>query len=355
VRIAQICPYSLSVPGGVQSQVLGLARALRDAGDEVAVLAPCDGDPPDPAVVSLGRSVGIRANGSVAPLAPHPAAVLRTVSALRSGGFDVVHVHEPFAPGPSLAAVLGAPRPIVGTFHRSGPSAAYRALAPLARAAARRLAVRCAVSEEALLTAERPLGGSLTLTFNAVEADTFASAAPRPKCGPVVAFVGRHEPRKGLSVLLEAFARLPGDARLWVAGDGPQTGQLRSASPPRVEWLGRVGEEEKASLLKAADVACAPSLGGESFGLVLLEAMAAGAAVVASDLPGYRSVASDGVDSLLVPPGDAGALARAMQRLLEDEQLRRRLAAAGEHVAAAFSMKALAARYGEIYAEIAGP
>jgi len=190
------------------------------------------------------------------------------------------------------------------------------------------------------------------LAFNGVEVERFAKATPWPSDGPTIFFVGRHEPRKGLDVLLDAVTKLPTDVRVWVAGDGPATADLReqTARDTRVEWLGRIDDSEVARRLRGADVFCAPSLHGESFGVVLLEAMAAGAPVVASDLPGYRNVARADHDALLVAPGDAAALADALRRVLGDADLSRRLVAAGEARAVEFGMDRLAERYAELYA-----
>ena len=351
MRIAQVCPYSLTLPGGVQGQVLGLTRVLRELGHEARVLGPCDGPPPEPWVTPLGVSVPTAANGSVAPIAPDPSAALRTIRALHDEGFDIVHCHEPLVPGPTLTTLLVADVPKIGTFHRAGASMAYARLRPAVRWAARKLDLRCAVSEDAAATARAALGGEYERVFNGIEVDRFAKAEPWPTEGPTICFLGRHEPRKGLEVLLEAMADLPAGVRLWVASDGPQTEALRSrfGRDHRIEWLGRISEEEKASRLRGADVFCAPSLGGESFGVVLLEAMAAGVAVVASDLPGYRSVARPQSDALLVPPGDAPALAGAIRRLLDDRQLAAELVCSGEQRAAEFAMERLADRYLELY------
>ena len=354
MRIAQVCPYSLTVPGGVQGQVLGLAHALRAAGHRVVVLAPCDGPPPEPGIRSLGPSVPLVSNGSVAPIAPDVHCALRTVAALRDEPFDVVHLHEPLVPGPTLTAVLAAEAPLVGTFHRSGPSSAYGALRPLLVRWARRLAVRCAVSAEAAATAREALGGDYELVFNAIELEPYRATAARPAEAPTVFFVGRHEERKGLAVLLAALPLLPPDARLWVAGGGPQTAQLRAAHPdPRVEWLGRISDADRIARMKGADVVCAPSLRGESFGIVLLEAMAAGTPVVASDLPGYRNVAGPDREALLVPPGDGAALAAALGAVLSDPALAARLVEAGARRARDFSMARLAERYLEVYRRVA--
>ncbi len=357
MRIAQVSPYSLTLPGGVQAQVLGLGRALRKQGHDVRVLGPCDGPPPEPGVVPLGSSIPLAANGSVAPIAPDVSAVLRTVRALRDEGFDIVHIHEPLVPGPAATALVVADAPIVATFHRAGRSSAYSAFMPVTRLAVRRVVVRCAVSEDARRTAQEALGGEYLVVFNGIEVDRFAKAEPAPTGGhPTIFFLGRHEPRKGLEVLLKAMPALGPDVRLWVAGEGPQTAALhdRVSGDPRIEWLGRVNDAEVAARFAGADVFCAPSLGGESFGVVLLEAMAAQTPIVASDLPGYRRVVRPDVDALLVPPGDVDALAAALGSVLTDPNVRTRLTDAGAERAEAFSMDTLAQRYLEIYADAGG-
>ncbi|HVM67022.1 MAG TPA: glycosyltransferase family 4 protein [Acidimicrobiales bacterium] len=357
MRIAQVCPYSLTLPGGVQAQVMGLTRVLRALGHEARVLGPCDGPPPEPWVTPLGVSIPTASNGSVAPIAPDPSAALRTIRALHDEEFDVVHLHEPLVPGPPLTALIVADVPRLGTFHRAGGSLAYRRLRPVVRRLAKRLDARCAVSEAAAATAAAALGGRYEVLFNGIEVDRFASAEPWPTEGPTILFMGRHEPRKGLAVLLEAMARLPSDVRLWVGSDGPQTRQLQSqyAGDPRIAWLGRIDDAEKARRLRGADVFCAPSLGGESFGVVLLEAMAAGAPVVASDLSGYRTVARAGVDALLVPPGEEEPLAAALCRVLGDPALSAELRSSGERHVAGFAMECLAHRYLELYDGLGSP
>lgn len=363
VRVALVCPYSLSVPGGVQGQVLGLARALRHAGHEAVVLAPVDAEVPDTdlpaeAVIGLGRTVPVPANGSVARLAVTPLALARLAAELRRLRPAVVHVHEPLAPGSNWAA-LARPGPKVGTFHRAGDVKGARLLAPAARALASRLAVRTAVSEQARAGAQRLLGGDYILVGNGVELDRFARAEPWPAAGPTVCFVGRHEPRKGLDVLLDAFARLDPflGARLWVAGEGPETAALtqRYRTLGGIEWLGRIDDHELARRMAGAHVLCAPSRFGESFGVVLLEAMAARAVVVASDIPGYAAVV--GSHGVLVPPGDATALAGALGTVLGDLAAGRGagspsfLDAAARH-ASQWAMDAVAGRYLEVYERV---
>lgn len=346
-----VCPYSLSVPGGVQGQVLGLARALRGRGESVRVLAPCDGPPPEPFVTPLGNCVPLGANGSVAPIAPDPAAQLRTIRALRDEDFDVVHLHEPFAPGPTMTAMLVKSAPLVATFHSAGSSFAYDIFKPLTRRAAPRLDICFAVSDDAETLAKASLGGVYERAFNAVEVSRFRSRRPHKTQGPTILFVARHEERKGLAVLLEAFSSMDVDADLWIAGVGPESASLqaRFAGDPRISWLGELDEDEKIERMLGADVFCAPSLHGESFGIVLLEAMAAETAVVASDLPGYAKVTRHGRDAVLVPPAEPSLLAEALSRVLRDRSRRDELVASGTDRVAEFSMRRLADLYLDAY------
>lgn len=355
LRVGMVCPYSLSVPGGVQAQVMGLSRELRRMGIEVRVLAPCDGPPPATFVTPLGNSLPTSANGSVAPLAPDPSCQLRTIRALTDEEFDVLHLHEPFIPGPTQTATLLHTAPIIATFHSAGESAAYKYLRRPVLAASHRLAHRVAVSKDALELVHRYIGGEYEILFNGVELDAYRDAVVRPAATPTIFFLGRHEERKGLDVLLEAMRHLPDEVTLWVAGTGPDTERLRQsvAHDRRVEWLGRLTDADKIARLKAATVFCAPSLHGESFGVVLIEAMAAGTAVVASGLDGYRNVATDDVDAVLVEPGDAQQLATALKRALYDDDLRERLTAAGQVRADDFSMRTLAEHYARHYRRIA--
>jgi phosphatidylinositol alpha-mannosyltransferase len=359
VRIVLSCPYSLSRPGGVQGQVRGLARSLRRAGHDVTVLAPDDDRPPGlhDGTLVVGHSVGIRANGSIAPLALSPQSLWRTGRFVRRVRPDVVHLHEPLAPASGYGCFLQAGVPLVGTFHRSGESSLYRALGPLGRLAAGRLDAACCVSEAAGETARAMLGVDCEVLFNGVEVDRFARTTPVAHPGPTVLFLGRHEARKGLGILLEAFTRLPPPAVLWIAGDGPLTGALSGRYPGsgRIVWLGVLDEEALAARLAAADVLCAPSLAGESFGMVLLEAMAARTAVVASDLTGYRAAA--GGQATLVPPGDPVALAAALADALTDASRGTGRSSPTALDAAAdraneWSMERLARHYEDIYLRV---
>jgi phosphatidylinositol alpha-mannosyltransferase len=365
MRIALVCPYSCTMPGGVQAQVLGLARALAVGGDQVAVVAPADRggiegrlDPTSlkgAAFLGVGAGISVSVNGSRAPVSPWPTTMARTVSAVRAFNPDVVHVHEPLVPGPSLAASMFGPRPVVGTFHRSGVDAAYRVYGHIAGSLAHRLDAVFAVSDEAASTARAcvsRLPKLIGVIPNGVETEAFASVAPWRTAGPTLAFIGRHEARKGLRVLLGAFGRLSPGVRLWVMGEGPETAALRSrySGDDRIEWLGVVSDEERASRMSGADLLVAPSLGGESFGVVLLEAMAAGTAVVASDLSGYRLAAAGA--ARFVPVGDSAALAESIEELLDDDEEREALVEQGRRRAAECDMVVVAAKYEVVYAQL---
>jgi phosphatidylinositol alpha-mannosyltransferase len=214
-----------------------------------------------------------------------------------------------------------------------------------------RLTVTTAVSAEAAGHAQEFFGGDFEVVPNGVDVPHFAKATPWPTERQVVLFVGRHEPRKGLGVLLDAFAGLDRDVVLWVAGEGPETDALRRRNIPNVEWIGCISDDEKARRLRAATVFCAPALGGESFGIVLLEAMASSTAVVASDIDGFHNVARAERDAVLVEPGDAGALRGALQRVLDDPARCAELVASGEQRAGEFSMRHLAERFIAFYEE----
>ncbi|MEP7115258.1 MAG: glycosyltransferase family 4 protein [Ilumatobacteraceae bacterium] len=355
LRVAMICPYSLSVPGGVQAQVMGLSRELRRMGIEVRVLAPCDGPPPATFVTPLGNSLPTSANGSMAPLAPDLSCSLRTMRALGDEQFDVLHLHEPFIPGPTQTAMLLHPAPVVATFHAAGDSASYKYLRVSIKPAANNIAHAVAVSKDAAELVQRYLGGNYEILYNGVELDAYRSAPAYPTTGPTIFFCGRHEERKGLDVLLAAVQQLGPEVRVWIGSTGPDSARLQAqySDDVRIEWLGRLTDADKMARLRGADVFCAPSLHGESFGVVLIEAMAAETAIVASGLDGYRNVATDEVDAILVSPGDVGELAGALKRVLFEPDLRLKLQEAGSVRATDFSMTKLAQRYAEHYLRLA--
>jgi len=348
------CPYSLSLFGGVQAQVLGLARALRSQGVDARIIAPCDGPPPEPGITSIGPSTRLPSNGSVAPLATGRAVARRTIEAIRTFEPDVLHLHEPLSPGANHAALLGTAIPAVGTFHsaRHGRNPWYQTFRSGLKPMLRRLAVSTAVSEQAARQVALTFATNCEIVPNGVEVERFSSGDAFPTARPAIVFVGRLEPRKGVAVLLDAFEILDRDAVLWIAGDGPERAKLQERAVPSVEWLGGIGDDEKEARLRGATVACFPAVDGESFGIVLLEAMAAGAAVVASDIDGYRDVARHEREALLVTPGSAEALAHALRTVLDDRARREALIAAGRTRATEFSMDRLAGRFAEIYEQV---
>jgi phosphatidylinositol alpha-mannosyltransferase len=369
-----VSPYDLSVVGGVQIHVGSLAGALRELGHDVHVVGPGIDAPGQRGV---GRSTSVPANGSRAPIALDPFVIGRVRSVLRDLRPDVVHVHEPLVPYVGPAAVLGAPAPVVATFHAAAEGGAlprlYRAVRRPARRILRGVAAFTAVSEVAAEFHTRALGldrDSLRIVPNGVDVVRFAAAGDAARKGPddtaqQVTFLGRLEHRKGADIALRAFLRLAvdrPDLRFRVLGDGPQARLLRSlvASAPvgvadRVELLGRVDPGVLPGLLATSDVVLLPARGGESFGLVLLEAMASRVAIVASDIPGYRAVARDGREALLVAPGDVAGVAAATACLLDDGVLRDRLRAAGTARAAAHDWSAVAAATLEVYRRVAAP
>lgn len=351
LRVAMVSPYSVSVPGGVQAQVMGLARELRRIGHEVRVLAPCDGPPPEPFVTPLGQSLPTSANGSVAPLAPDPSAALRTIRALNDEAFDIIHLHEPIVPGPTVTSLLLRLAPTVGTFHAAGDSSSYRVLNKTARWAANHLSARVAVSDAAKELASRYLDGDYQVLFNGIETSRYLKTGAQREARPTIFFCGRFEPRKGLEVLLGAMKYLPHNFSLWIAADGPGINEMHRLheSDKRISWLGRITETDKLDRLSRCTVFCAPSLRGESFGIVLLEAMAAAAPLVTTDIDGYRNVATHELNALLVAPGDEEQLANSITRIVNDSKLTQRLVTGGLKRAEDFSMQRLAEEYVLIY------
>src|SRR3954470_1655886 len=371
VRIALVSPYSYTYPGGVGRHVEALAEELIRQGHEVRLLAPYDPDDrvakfahrgarPElreaPAYfMSLGRSIGIPANGAVSNVTVTPYAVSVLSRELRHGDYDVVHVHEPNGAVASCFATENARTPLVGTFHTYSTGFANRiASGPVGmRRLYNKLHVRIAVSEAARWTAERFNGGSYRVIPNGVHIDA-APDGPKPPAGDELRllFVGRAEERKGLPVLLRAFEALQGvgvRARLTVAGATHDEVSPYLLDTTGVEVLGRVDDEQKWRLLHEADLLCAPSLGGESFGMVLTEAFAAGTPVVASDIAGYRDVARDGVDGVLVAPGDPAALGEALHDLAVDPERRARMGERARERAQRFAWEHVAGEVVEAY------
>jgi phosphatidylinositol alpha-mannosyltransferase len=340
VKIGLVCPYTWDVPGGVQEHIMGLAEALIDLGHQVSVISPADDDAPLPGyVVPAGRAVPVPYNGSVARLAFGFLSASRVRRWLKEGGFDVLHVHEPAAPSLSLLACWVADGPIVATVHTAIPrSRAMHAAGPILQSALEKISGRIAVSEAARTTLVEHFGGDAVLIPNGVSVRKFEKADPLPGwpgSGGALGFLGRmDEPRKGFSVLLRAFEMLaperPG-LRLLVAGHGDADEALAKTPPAlrdRIVLLGQVSDADKVRVYHSVDVFCAPNTGGESFGIVLAEAMAAGAPIVASDLDAFRQVLRRGQAGELFPTGNAAELAAAAARLLDQPELRAGLSAA---------------------------
>ena len=360
MRVGLVCPYSWDIPGGVQAHVRDLAEALIELGHEVSVLTPADEDTPlPPYAIAAGRSVPVRYNGSVARLQFGPVSAARARRWLREGRFDVLHLHEPSTLSLSLVVLMLAHGPIVATWHTSMTrSRTLSALGPLMQPFLEKVTGRIAVSVAARRLQVEHLGGDAVEIPNGVAVAHFSTAQPLPgypRPG-TVGFLGRYdEPRKGLPVLLDALARLAPERpelRLLVAGRG-DAAELLAGLPPalagRVDLLGQVDETDKARMLRSVDVYCAPNLGGESFGIILLEAMAAGAPILASDLDPFRRVLDDGRAGTLFRTGDPAALAGCLAGLLEDPGRRARRAAVGTEVVAGYDWPVVARQIVAVY------
>ena len=371
MRIALLSPYSWTYPGGVTRHIEALASELRAAGHEARILAPFDPDdalsrrlhrgarPQERALdedfVSLGRTVGIAANGAVSNMALTPRSVFALREELRGGDYDVLHIHEPVVPVLGWDALLSAGElPLVGTFHTYSENLLTNGIAAVVLGGRRRmnrLRVRIAVSEAAAWTARRFYGGRYRIVPNGVQLQEPRAAARGGSASLRILFVGQAVERKGLPVLLRAFEALRDQipATLTLVGAGHEEVAHMMLDDRGVDALGKVSERRKLDELAAADVVCAPSLHGESFGMVLTEAFAASAPVVASDIPGYRDVVREGRDGLLVPPGDALALAEALRRLALDERMRARMALAARERAERFAWPCVAAEVLDSY------
>jgi len=365
VKVALVSPYDWSRPGGVQGHIASLARCL-EADHEVRVFTPSSRRPSrdERHVVVVGHPLPVPYNRSVAPVALSPMAARRVVRALAEFRPHVVHIHEPLAPVVSAAAAAFGPRPLVGTFHAWAAShRLQRAARPAVGRVVRRLDARIAVSPAAQQFASGAYGiplGTFRVVPNGVDEAAFATAAPLPELAdperPLLLFVGRLEPRKGLDVAIRAFLRLRSSTprlRLCVVGDGGERSRCQEMVPPSLRpdvlFVGSVSQQELPRYHASADVFLAPSTGGESFGIILLEAMAAGLPVVASDIPGYRTVLGDGRQGRLVPPHDAFALSEAVGTLLANPALRRAMALEGRRTAASYAWPLIARRITDVY------
>ncbi|HEX9717164.1 MAG TPA: glycosyltransferase family 4 protein [Actinomycetota bacterium] len=337
MRVALTCPYAWDAPGGVQVHVRELGQHLMARGHEVLALAPSRGRPSEPWVRAVGRPVGVPYNRSTAPIDPRPWSIGRVRELLALFEPDVVHAHEPLTPSTSMWATLSSRAPVVATFHSGAErSRLFDVSAPVLRRMARRIAVRIAVSERAAAFVRDRVGGDFRIVPNGADVARFAEAAPSDLGpGSKLLFVGRLHERKGFPTAVEAFRLLAvsrPDLRLVVAGDGEDRDAVELLDPAlraRVVLLGSVPHDHLPPYHAACDVFLAPSVGGESFGIVLVESMAAGLPVVASRIPGYDEVLTDGVEGFLVPPRDPAAVAAAAAAVLDDPGLARKMGEAG--------------------------
>lgn len=370
MKIALVCPYDWSKPGGVKAHVANLAEFLAER-HVVRIFAPTsspvDAEGVNRYVQHVGRPVPVRYNASVAPVGLGPRVIYRMKSRLNEYGPHVTHIHEPLAPWVSMAATVAGPMPKIGTFHAwSDSDRVYRATAPFIRKIVQDLTVRVAVSPPAQAFAAEAMGvspASFTVLPNGVDDDRFAAAEPignlhQPE-RPLLLFVGRLERRKGLDTLIKAFLHLRANGhrlRLCVVGEGPERERCQSLVPPslrtEVMFVGAVSHTELPRYHASADVFVSPATSGESFGIVLLEGMAAGLPVVASDIPGYRTVMADGIQGRMVPPGDTMALAEALDVLLVNPKLRRAMATEGIRTAKEYSWTVVGAKVEEMYRQV---
>jgi phosphatidyl-myo-inositol alpha-mannosyltransferase len=366
MRIGMVCPYSFDVPGGVQSHVLQLAEVMRARGHQVSVLAPTSPGRhvalPD-YVVSGGRAVPIPYNGSVARLRFGPATHRKIKRWLADGEFDVLHLHEPNAPSLSMLALAVAEGPIVATFHASTTkSLTLSVFQGILRPFHEKIVGRIAVSDLARRWQMEALGSDAVEIPNGVDVPAFANAPvlqgyPRP--GRTVLFLGRFdERRKGMDVLLRALPalveRFP-DVQVLIVGRGDEEELCEEAGSlaTNLRFLGQVDDDEKASAMRSADVYCAPNTGGESFGVVIVEAMAAGTPVVASDLDAFRRVLRDGEAGRLVPVDDGAALAAGLIDVLDDDALRARYVAVGNAAVRRYDWPVVAQQIMRVYETVA--
>ncbi|MEV0588984.1 glycosyltransferase family 4 protein [Nonomuraea sp. NPDC050310] len=330
MRVGIVCPYSWDMPGGVKQHIDDLAQALIAQGHEISVIAPASDDEElPPYVTGAGRAVPVPYNGSVARMSFGFLSAARVRRWINDGDFDVLHIHEPLIPSLGVLACWAAKGPIVATFHASfNRSRAIAVAEPLLRSALEKLHGRIAVSDAARKSLVEQFGGDAVLIPNGVTVSRFAEAEPLSGWGPdgtTIGFLGRlEEPRKGFPILLEAMEAIP-DAKLLVAGAGDV--KIPRSIRDRVTMLGMVSEQDKIRAYHSVDVFCAPNTGGESFGIVLAEAMASGATVLASDIPAFRRVLGEGQAGALFRNGDPASLAEEANALLADPERRAKLAA----------------------------
>jgi phosphatidylinositol alpha-mannosyltransferase len=358
-RIGLVCPYGWDTPGGVQSHVNDLAQYLISEGHEVSVLAPTlsDENLPD-FVVSAGRPISIPYNGAVARILFGPIAFARVRSWISQGDFDILHLHEPAIPSISLLACYAAEGPLVGTFHAAAKRQKVSfAVVPFLEPVIEKLTARIAVSEAARLTLTEHLETDAIVVPNGIYADRYRDGESQARWqGSTIGFMGRfEEPRKGLPILIEALPRIVANfpaVRVFIAGPGDVENTLSEIEPmmrDRLEFLGRVSEKEKADFLSSVGVYVAPNTGGESFGIILAEALASGAKIVASDIPAFDSLLGNGAYGTLFESENSEDLAEKIISVFSNPVEAAQKSALGKEYAQAFDWKVVAEKIFDIY------
>jgi phosphatidylinositol alpha-mannosyltransferase len=361
IRIGMVCPYGWDTPGGVQTHMKDLAEYLISEGHYVSVLAPVSDDSirVEDYVVNAGKPISIPVNGSVARVLFGPLASSRAKQWIAAGDFDLLHLHEPAIPSLSLLACSAAEGPIVGTFHVSTPKKkAIYAIGPILEPIVEKLTARIAVSELARSTLKAHFDTDAVVIPNGIDGQKYANAKVNPEySGPnSIGFMGRfEEPRKGLQVLIDSLAivaRFIPNVKYLIAGPGESEEFLKQLNPQlqsRIEFLGRLSDQEKESFLKSVDVYVAPNTGGESFGIILTEALSAGTAVVASDIPAFKAVLENGEVGALFKNQDSADLAKVIVGLLRDDERRKKLANNGKLSAQKYDWQVVAEQIESVY------
>ena len=361
IRIGMVCPYGWDTPGGVQSHMRDLAEYLIGEGHFVSVLAPISDDTIEfeDYVVNAGKPISIPVNGSVARVLFGPLASSRAKQWIASGDFDLLHLHEPAIPSLSLLACSAAEGPIVGTFHVSTPKKkAIYAIGPILEPIVEKLTARIAVSELARSTLKDHFETDAVVIPNGIDGQKYANAQVSSEySGPnTIGFMGRfEEPRKGLQVLIDSLAivaRFIPDVRYLIAGPGDSEEFMNKLNPQlrsRITFLGRLSDKQKESFLKSVEIYVAPNTGGESFGIILTEALSAGTAVIASDIPAFKAVLENGEVGDLFKNEDSADLAKAIVGLLRDDDRRKKLASDGKLSAQKYDWQVVAEQIESVY------
>jgi phosphatidylinositol alpha-mannosyltransferase len=361
IRIGMVCPYGWDTPGGVQTHIRDLTQHLIDEGHYVSVLAPISDESisHEDYVVNAGKPISIPVNGSVARVIFGPIASSRAKQWIASGDFDLLHLHEPAIPSLSLLACSAAEGPLVGTFHVSTPKKkAIYAIGPILEPIVEKLTARIAVSELARSTLKDHFETDAVVIPNGIDGQKFSNAKVLEEFSRdyTVGFIGRfEEPRKGLQVLIDSLpivARFIPNVRYLIAGPGESKDFLKEIDPQlrnRIKFLGRLTDEDKASFLKSIKIYVAPNTGGESFGIILTEALSAGTAVVASDIPAFEAVLENGEAGALFINEDSEDLAKTLVSMLKDDQKRNRLASNGKLSAQKYDWQVVAEQIESVY------